>query len=153
MILIIFSVSIFILDQITKYFIYSNMKLGDSISVLGDFFRITFTRNYGGAFSILSNMSSNFRTPFFLAVSILTIILIIVFYKKIVKTSKSAEVSFGLILGGAFGNLIDRIRWGNIVDFLDFGISSNVRWPVFNVADSSICIGVAILFVLMMRNK
>lgn len=152
MILIIFSIAIFILDQITKYIIYHNMRFGQSIHVIGDFFMITYTRNYGAAFSILSNANANFRTPFFLGISVITIILIIIFYKRIVKTGKLAQVSFGLILGGASGNLMDRIRWGNIVDFLDFGIK-NVRWPVFNIADSSICTGVAVMIILMMKEK
>mgnify|MGYP001578110825 CR=1 FL=1 len=152
MLILILSLSVFVLDQITKYIVYTNMRYHQSIQVIGDFFMITYTRNSGAAFSILSNVNSSFRTPFFLSISIVTISLIIIFYKRIAVKGKWYQISFGFILGGAFGNLLDRIRWGNIVDFFDFGIK-NIRWPVFNIADSSICIGVGILFLLMMKDK
>jgi signal peptidase II len=144
--------SVFVLDQITKYVVYTNMRYNQSIQVLGDFFMLTYTRNTGGAFSILSNVNPNFRVPFFIITSTVTIILILIFYKKIIAKGRMYQVSFGLILGGALGNLLDRVRCGSIVDFFDFGIK-NIRWPVFNIADSSVCIGVGILFLLMMKDK
>ena len=147
-----FAILIVLLDQISKWFIQKYLVLGQSIPVISDFFQITYTTNSGAAFSILANAPVVFRTVFFLSISIVTILCIIFFSKRIAGFGTKFKISFGLILGGAIGNLIDRIRFGAIVDFLDVGLGK-YRWPIFNVADSSICIGAFLLFVFILKQK
>ncbi len=145
-----FAIIVVLFDQITKWFIQKHLFLGQSKQVISDFFQITYTTNPGAAFSILANAPVVFRTVFFLTISIVTILCIIFFSKRIAGFGAKFKISFGLILGGAIGNLIDRIRFGAIVDFLDVGLGK-YRWPIFNVADSSICIGAFLLFIFVLK--
>lgn len=142
------SILVILLDQATKLRIRHTMELFDSISVWGDFFRITYVTNYGGAFSISTgNMILN-RLIFTIA----TIIAMGLVLFLITKTEKVAHlIAYFLVLGGGIGNLIDRVAYGYVVDFLDFDFFDVIirRWPVFNVADSAITIAVIILLVDM----
>lgn len=127
---------VILLDQVTKFFIYSNMDLHQSIPIITDFFHITYTRNFGAAFSLLQNQQNFFITM----TSIVTIIIFYVMIRYKRKLNKVVLLGLSFIAGGAIGNLIDRIRWGYVTDFLDFRI-----WPIFNVADMSIVFGTALL--------
>jgi len=121
-------------DQITKFFILQKMVVGESIPVFPQIFHITFVHNTGIAFGLLRDH------PFWLTGFIFLCILILLFYSlKLSKISSFERIAYGLILGGAIGNFIDRMRFGAVVDFLDFQI-----WPVFNLADSGITIGVTL---------
>lgn len=140
-----------ILDQITKAAILINLPLHHSISVIPGFFNLTHIHNPGGAFGFMANQSSSLRSVIFLLVSILAIGLVYYFYKNTPKTHTWLATGFALIFGGAIGNLIDRIRFGKVVDFLDFYVG-NYHWPAFNVADSAITVGIAIfLFHLLFK--
>ncbi|MFA5780140.1 MAG: signal peptidase II [Elusimicrobiota bacterium] len=140
-IIIIFAV--FILDRITKYFIVKNFYLGESAAVIKNVFHITYITNTGTAFGMLQKYGN-----ILLAFSVVAIILIsiLIFIKKDI--SGLNQIAFSLILGGAFGNLFDRIFRGEIIDFLDFRI-----WPIFNVADSSITMGIILLFLYSIFSK
>lgn len=127
---------IIIIDQVTKYSIVSNMELYESIPVIKNVFHITYTRNYGAAFSILQNQKNFFITVTTI-VSIIIFYMIIRFYKKF---DKVLLYSLALIAAGAIGNLIDRIRLEHVTDFLDFRI-----WPIFNVADMSVVAGAMLM--------
>ena len=135
--------SVIILDQITKAIILYSMSLYHSIPVVPGFFSITHIHNPGGAFGFMANQSPVVRSMVFLYVSALAVCLIFYFYKKTPKEYSLLAAGFALILGGAIGNLIDRIRFGKVVDFLDFYIG-NFHWPAFNIADSAISIGMVI---------
>jgi signal peptidase II len=126
-------------DQLSKYLIQANMDLGQSIPAEG-LFRITYTTNTGGAFGILANQG------FLLAMTaIIAITVLVLFLRYLPPGSTLLKVGLGLDLGGAIGNLIDRIRSGEVTDFIDFG-----AWPVFNLADSAIVIGtITIVFYLI----
>ena len=138
-------------DQITKAVIQNTVLLYHSIEVIPGFFSITHIHNPGGAFGFMANKSSGLRNLLFLLLSSLAICLIFYFYKKTPQKYSLLSACFALILGGAFGNLIDRIRFGKVVDFLDFYIG-NYHWPAFNVADSAITVGIAIyLFHLIFK--
>lgn len=142
---------VIILDQITKAAILIKLPLHHSISVITGFFNLTHIHNPGGAFGFLANQSSSLRSLIFLLVSILAIGLVYYFYKNTPKTHTWLATGFALIFGGAIGNLIDRIRFGKVVDFLDFYVG-NYHWPAFNVADSAITVGIAIfLFHLLFK--
>ena len=134
------------IDQATKLFIDKVMDLHSSITVVQNFFNITYMRNKGAAFSFLSNF--NYRIPFFILVSLVAIVVILSVIYKLRPDQKFAAVSLSLILSGALGNLIDRVRLGEVIDFLDAHWYEH-HWPAFNVADSAICVGVFLLAIDM----
>lgn len=139
-------------DQITKALILSNLALHSSISVIPGFFSLTHTQNPGGAFGFLANLNSGLGNIFFLFISSLAIFLIIYFYKNTPETYSLLATGFALIFGGAIGNMIDRIRFGKVVDFLDCYIGT-LHWPAFNVADSAITVGIAIFIFHLLLKK
>ena len=147
------TVLVVLLDQATKAWIISTVRLYDSFAVIGGLFNITHVRNPGAAFGFLAATSPLFRYIFFIAVT-LAAILLILHYLRVSRIEETSLVSaLALILSGAVGNLIDRVRFGEVVDFLDVYLGS-YHWPAFNVADSAITVGVAILImVLIMRRK
>jgi signal peptidase II len=143
---------VIIFDQITKAVIQNTVPLYHSITVIPGFFSITHIHNPGGAFGFMANKSSGLRNLLFLLISSLAICLIFYFYKKTPQKYSLLSACFALILGGALGNLIDRIRFGKVVDFLDCYIGS-YHWPAFNVADSAITVGVCIYVILVIFKK
>ena len=126
---------VFILDQLVKHAVLVSMHLGESIPIIKDVFHITFVLNPGAAFGMLEH-----QRWIFIVVALLVVVLALVFYKHIQRESLITRIGAGLLLGGALGNLLDRIQSGLVVDFLDFRI-----WPVFNIADIAIFGGAAML--------
>ena len=116
---------VFILDQLVKHVVLGSMHLGESIPIIKGVFHITFVLNSGAAFGMLEH-----QRWIFIAVALLVVVLALVFYKHIQRESLITRIGAGLLLGGALGNLLDRIQSGLVVDCLDFRI-----WPVFNIAD------------------
>ncbi|WP_028307429.1 signal peptidase II [Desulfitibacter alkalitolerans] len=135
MIFAVTAIVIVILDQLTKHFIIISMHPNESIPVIENIFHITFVRNPGAAFGILQN-----QIAFFIVVTIIVIFLLVGVYWKLARENTILTIGLSLQLGGAVGNLIDRIRFSYVVDFLDFRV-----WPVFNVADMAIVTGVILL--------
>ena len=136
-----------LLDQATKLYIDRSMQLFDSIPVLPNFFNFTYVRNRGAAFSFLSDAS--WRLPFFIGISLVASVAILVAFHKLRDDQKLAQVSLAMIFSGAIGNLIDRVRLGEVIDFLDVHWYRH-HWPAFNVADSLICVGVFLLALDML---
>ncbi len=147
------SAGVVALDQLSKILIVRNMALYESLPVLRDIFHITYTRNKGVAFSMLSNIPDAFRVPFFAVTTGAVIALILWSFRGLIKKSGYVRACFGLIVGGALGNFIDRVRIGEVIDFIEVGLNQNLKWPIFNVADSCINIGVVMLLVYIIRNK
>lgn len=141
-ILLIVTPTVLILDQLTKLYIDRTVQLYQSIPVIDGLFSITYLRNKGAAFSFLANAS--WRLPFFILISFIAVAAIMVAFRKLRDDQRLAAFSLTLILSGAVGNLIDRLRMGEVIDFLDV-YWKNHHWPAFNVADSAICVGVAML--------
>ncbi|MBS3969494.1 MAG: signal peptidase II [Clostridia bacterium] len=135
MIFAVTAIVIVILDQLTKHLILTSMRPYESIPVIENVFHITFVRNPGAAFGILQN-----QITFFIVVTIIVIFLLVGVYWKLARKNIILTIGLSLQLGGAVGNLIDRIRFSYVVDFLDFRV-----WPVFNVADMAIVTGVILL--------
>ncbi|MBI1919911.1 MAG: lipoprotein signal peptidase [Geobacter sp.] len=135
------------IDQGTKVFIDRTMDLYSTIPVIENFFNITYVRNKGAAFSFLAD--SSWRLPFFIMISLVAICVIIVVLIRLRPDQKFTAVSLALIFAGAVGNLIDRVRFGEVIDFLDAHWHTH-HWPVFNVADTAICIGVGLLAIDML---
>jgi signal peptidase II len=133
------------LDQLTKVWIASSMHLHQSIPVFS-WFNLTYVRNPGAAFSLFADHSSAFRVPFFALVFVLAGGAIAFFVRQTPASQKSVLIACGLVLGGALGNLIDRIAYGEVIDFADAHLNG-MHWPAFNVADSCISIGVCLLLL------
>jgi signal peptidase II len=139
-----------VIDQITKVAIDRSMQLFDSIPIIVNFFNITYVRNPGAAFSFLSNAS--WRLPFFITISCLAAFVILIAFRKLRDDQRLAHISLSMIFSGAVGNLIDRVRLGEVIDFLDAHWYRH-HWPAFNVADSLICVGVFILAIDMILEE
>ena len=138
---------VMIFDQWTKLLILAHFEYGESITMIRDFFSLTYVRNTGAAFGFLASANPAFRVPFFLAVPIVAMVILGFLYRDLPKDARWRALALGLVTGGAIGNLVDRLRLGFVVDFLDFHYKNVYYFPAFNVADSSICIGVAILLL------
>lgn len=143
------ALAIVLTDQATKAIVVRSMRLGQSIPIVPGYFDLTFVLNPGAAFSLLATLPERIRSPFFILISVAAAVLIVVYRARHLRGHRLATVSLGLILGGAVGNLIDRIRYGVVVDFLDAHVHQ-YHWPVFNVADSAISVGVTLLLIEML---
>ena len=134
---------VFFIDQLVKHFVLISMYFGESIPVIPGVFHITFVLNPGAAFGMLEH-----QRWIFVAVAILVVALVLLFYRKLQQESLITRMGAGLLLGGAIGNLVDRIQSGLVVDFLDFRV-----WPVFNIADIAICGGAAMIILDMWQRR
>lgn len=137
---------IVVFDQLTKIWVDTDMRLYESIPVLDGFFNLTYVRNTGAAFSMFADMSEAYRVPFFSGVAVFAAIAILYFVHTTPASQKIVLVACGFVLGGAVGNLIDRVAYGSVIDFLDV-YYGDWHWPAFNVADSFISIGVGLLLL------
>src|SRR5437870_8553195 len=132
-----------LLDRWTKVLIKSRFSLNESISVIDDFFNITYVRNTGVAFGIFSSISSPAKAILLSAFTAVAAVVVIVYSFRSPARDRLLQVALGFILGGALGNLYDRIHYGYVIDFLEFYFR-NYHWPSFNVADSAISTGVVL---------
>ncbi|MDO7086597.1 signal peptidase II [Pseudocolwellia sp. AS88] len=139
-----------IVDQVTKYLVVDSMELYESIKVFS-FFSITYVHNLGAAFSFLADQGG-WQRWFFTSIAAIASIVFIVWLAKTPKNQKLLGIAFALLLSGALGNLIDRVLFGYVIDFLDFYIGNN-HWPAFNVADSMIFIGAALMIFDSFKNN
>ncbi|MGY5452291.1 signal peptidase II [Agarivorans sp. MS3-6] len=138
------SVLVFAVDQITKLAIAKTFDLYESVAIT-PFFNLVSVRNYGAAFSFLSD-AGGWQRWFFTAIALLVSGLLLWWMKQTPAKQKWQAIAYALVLGGALGNVFDRVVFGYVIDFLDFYVGS-YHWPSFNVADSAICVG-AVLLVL-----
>jgi len=143
---------VIVADQITKALVIGFLPLHASVTVIPDFFDLTHILNSGGAFGLLAGQNPVVRKFFFLFVSSAVSCLILWFYIKTEKKSFILSSGFASVFGGAVGNLIDRFRFGRVVDFLYFHIG-HYYWPAFNIADSAICIGMAVFLYYTVSRK
>ncbi|MGZ0049939.1 signal peptidase II [Brevibacillus gelatini] len=127
------------LDQWTKHLVVNNMERGESIPLIADVFHLTSHRNMGAAFGILQN-----QRWLFIVITVVVVVGIVVSLIRLGKKQPRASLALSLVLGGAIGNFIDRATTGQVVDFLDFTL---INFPIFNVADMAITIGVGILLL------
>ncbi|MBX7230702.1 MAG: signal peptidase II [Bdellovibrionales bacterium] len=139
------------LDQATKLYVHSHFQLGETIPVLTNFFNLTYVRNPGAAFGFLRESHETFRSLFFLSMPPLAMLTILGILRGVENTDNVQILALSHIFGGAIGNYIDRLRFGYVIDFLDFHWKEKYSWPAFNVADSTIVIGVCVLLLIMRR--
>ena len=146
------TVVVVLLDQATKLLVLAKMPLYQSIPVIEGFFNLTHIRNPGGAFGFMAASSQGVRNLLFIGVSIVAMGLIVYFYRSTPKTYPYLASALAMIFGGAVGNLIDRLRFGEVVDFLDVYVGA-YHWPAFNVADSAITVGITIFIAHLVLGK
>ena len=141
------------LDQLSKLLVAGNLSYGDRIPVIEGFFYLTHVRNTGAAFGLFAGAPVGIRLGFFVGISLVAVVIIVSFFRKLAPGDRLAALALGLVLGGAVGNLIDRIVRGEVVDFLHFRLWGGYSWPDFNFADSSIVVGVAILVLELLASE
>ncbi len=141
MLVLLLGLIILVLDQLTKQAVRAHLTYGQSIPLIDGFFNLVYVRNDGAAWNILSGHSI-----ILVLISVAVLVLLFVFRHHFIQGKRSRQVMFGLLIGGIAGNLVDRIRFGWVTDFLDFQFGS-YHYPSFNVADSAICIAIG-LYVL-----
>lgn len=144
--------SVLLLDQISKAYIDHAFYLHESLPIIPDLFSITYVRNPGAAFGLFAGQNSLFRAVFFSCVSLVALSFLGMMVYQTPKDDRWQMISLSLLLGGAMGNIIDRVRMGEVIDFLDFYIGT-YHWPAFNVADSAITVGVTLLMLNLYLDK
>jgi len=137
-------------DQLSKWLVLSTFHLYESREIIPGFFNLVYVTNTGAAFSLLADVASPWRHYFFLGVGIAAIIGLTAGYFVMRSDHRWYGPAFACIAGGAAGNLIDRLRLGAVVDFLDVYIG-DYHWPAFNIADSAICVGAAIFILISLQ--
>lgn len=151
-ILVIITPAIFIADQITKWLILTQVEIGDRIAIIPGYFDIVHYRNTGAAFGLFSGLSSDVRIPFFYIVAAIATVVLALMYRAISDEEIVMPVALSLVFGGIAGNVLDRIRLHEVVDFLSFHVDNRIlaaeafgrrfsvplEWPAFNVADMAI---------------
>ncbi|MCI5125483.1 MAG: signal peptidase II [Candidatus Electrothrix sp. AR5] len=139
-------------DQLSKLWILDNYALYESTAVIPGFFNLTFLRNSGAAFGMLSDMPLLWRQIFFISIAVVALVALIVMQRKMGRENIWYTLALSFIGGGAIGNVIDRVLYGSVIDFLDVYIGK-YHWPAFNVADSGIVVGVTIFLVLQILEE
>ncbi len=139
------------LDQWSKLAVHEKIPLSRHVQVVNGLFDLVHVRNRGGAFGLFASMNPSVRGPVFLVLSLAAIVLVVGMIRGTPPGRSSLVVALSLVLGGAIGNLIDRIRLGEVIDFLDF-YHGRYHWPAFNVADVAIVVGVGILMIDLIRH-
>jgi len=134
---------IVVCDQLIKIFINNNLIYGQSVAIINNIFHLTYVKNTGAAFGIFQN-----QNIFFIIIAIIVIVLMLIYVNTGPEKHFWFRIAAGLILGGTIGNLIDRIRTGYVIDYLDFRV-----WPVFNLADSTLVIGAGIILLLFIQGE
>jgi signal peptidase II len=138
----------FTLDRVTKMWVEQSIPLYGARPVVDDYVRIVHTQNSGAAFGLLPE-----RTTLLSVLSVLAVVAILYYYRQIASNSPLIAATLGMQLGGAFGNLVDRVGQGYVVDFVDVGIPGGVRFWAFNVADSSIVVGIFLVTFLLWQEE
>jgi signal peptidase II len=153
--LILFSLSGFILscDQLTKHLVHSKLAPGVRHWLIPGLMSLSHTRNAGFAFGLLEKVPQSLQEVFFIGIPVFALILIVLIFIKLQDNQMLTSLALTSILGGATGNLLDRIQYGYVIDFLDFHLGSSIKLPAFNIADFAIIAGVALMFYNTLRQE
>jgi signal peptidase II len=148
----IITVAVLAADQLTKAWATASLQWRDSLVVIDGLFRLSYARNRGVAFSLFAD--SEFEVRWVLsAISAIAAVVVALYLGRAVASNKRLNTALALLLAGITGNLIDRVRLGEVVDFLDFHWGARFTWPTFNLADAAICLGAALLALELMREE
>ena len=140
------------LDRLTKWIVEQRVSFVDSYKVIPGFFDIVHSQNRGVAFGLFNDSSSEWRTTILVLLSIGAVVVVSVLLWNAQRLDRLSMWGFALILGGAAGNVFDRVMWGRVTDFLEFYIGP-YHWPTFNVADSAIVVGSSVLLIDLLRPR
>jgi signal peptidase II len=143
---------VLVVDQLTKQWAITTLKPVSLIEVIPGFFRLTFATNRGVAFSMFAESELNVRL-IFATVSTLAAIFVFIYLARTPAVRIRMNAALSLLLAGIIGNLIDRVRLGEVIDFLDFHLGEKYTWPTFNIADAAICFGAVLLALEMLREE
>src|SRR5438552_12908739 len=143
---------IFALDRLTKRIIEARFSVFDTHTVIPGFFDLVHARNRGAAFSLFADSTSAWRPFFLIGLSLAALLLVAGILRNASRLDRPTAFGLALILGGALGNVFDRVVTGAVTDFLDFYVG-DLHWPAFNIADSAIVIGSGLLLVSLLRPK
>jgi len=146
-ILLLTALAILVADQVTKALVVANLAIGEKTQLLGDLVQVWHAQNRGASFSLFQGWSI-----VFLVVSVLSIAMVAYFHRSLRDQSPWLHLLLGIVLGGTLGNFIDRLRQGYVTDWLSIGIG-DTRWPTFNVADSSLVVGIGILVLYLLLSR
>ena len=146
------AIAVVVLDQISKYIIAITIAKYGSVAVIEGFFNLVHVRNRGMAFGLMNRPGQNYKYYILVAATLCAIGLLLFWFRKMKDEDPKITIGLSLILGGAVGNFIDRIRLGEVIDFLDFYIGS-YHWPAFNAADSAITVGILWLALITLFGK
>jgi signal peptidase II len=138
-------------DQATKHWAQQDLqfKPGRRVQLIEGYLSFSYVRNPGAAWGFLARSSASFRRPFFIGISLVAMLFILYLFIRLEPGQRLLLLALSLVMGGAIGNFIDRVRFNYVVDFIDFHIRQKFKWPTFNVADVAITIGVVFLFAEM----
>ena len=146
------ALTIIVADQLTKAIIAASIPFNSAIAIIPGYLDIVHVRNPGAAFGMLAQSDSWFRLAFFPLISIIATTVILWLLSKASSNDVSLVLALSFFCGGLFGNFIDRMRFGEVVDFIDVHVGST-HWPAFNVADSALCVGTALFFLYFLRKN
>jgi len=151
MMLVVISGLVVVSDQLTKWLITRSLSYYEQINVIPGFFNLIYIHNPGGAFGIFAKNQGNLQSMLFIFIAVAAMGLVLYLYKNTPSEYPVLSVGFALIFGGALGNIVDRIRLGEVIDFIDLYIN-HIHWPAFNIADGAISIGMVIFgFYILFR--
>ena len=146
------TLTVFLVDHMTKWIVASTMDLHDSIVVIPDFVRISYVRNSGVAFGLFADLQSAWKPYVLSGMAVVAVVVIVLYSARIPAHRVLLQAALAVTLGGILGNFTDRILHGSVVDFIELHVRESFHWPTFNVADSAITIGIAMLLLDSLRN-
>jgi len=152
MILLGIAMLVLALDQSTKFVVLHELRLNESIPLFQNMVYLTYRQNPGTAFGFMSDMESVVRIPFFIAITLATFAIVYTYQHFLPPENHLPRVGLGLVLGGALGNLLDRLLYGRVIDFIDLRWE-DLEWYVFNVADTCVLMGLLILLMVYLRGQ
>lgn len=141
------------LDQLTKFFFSLYLEPGQSVPLVKGFLDLSLVHNEGAAFGLFSSLPLAYRGPAFVLLPCLTLLFILFFFSRLTEQQRLSVYALSLVVGGAIGNLVDRLRLGYVVDFLDFHWRHQAHFPAFNLADAAITLGVCLLLLGVVRER
>jgi signal peptidase II len=136
--------AVLVLDQLAKLLVVRFMRLHQSIALVDGFLSLTHVRNTGAAFGLFAGRLATLQVPFFLVISTIAVILLLWFLRGVAAERRLIVAACGAVIGGALGNMLDRVALGEVIDFVDVYVGA-YHWPAFNVADAAITVGVTVL--------
>jgi signal peptidase II len=139
-------------DHLTKWLVRSRMDYREVVEIVPDYLRLSYIRNSGVAFGLFADIESAWKPYILAAMAVLAVIVIVIYAARMPSSRLLLQVALALTMGGILGNFVDRIMHGSVVDFIELHIGESFHWPTFNVADSAITVGIALLLIDTLKN-